>query len=282
MTAKRKALGKGLSALLGDAPLARAGTQNIPVDKIQANPFQPRQDFDEASLQELARSIQEVGLIQPIVVRKKDDQTYELIAGERRLRAVKLLGWKTIPAFIRDIHEDTQLLELALVENLQRQDLNPLEVALTYARLIDEFGYTHEALAQKVGKDRTTITNYLRLLNLPPEIQASLRDGQITMGHARALLALEDAQLQKQLWREIIERNLSVRETERRVQQLKQARKKKTTSPSPFARELQEKIAQRLNLPIQVTGRSPRRGRIIIQFRSEEELNRLLKLLGIS
>ncbi len=282
MTPKKKGLGKGLEALLGDAVKARASVHNIPIDKIKTNPYQPRTEFDEESIRELAQSISAVGLIQPLVVRKLPDGTFQLIAGERRLRALKELGWATAPAYVRDVDEDINMLELALIENLQREDLNPMEIAITYQRLIEECQYTHEELAKRVGKDRSTVTNYIRLLQLEPEIQVAVRDGQISMGHARALLGLSDKETRLKLLKEIIEKGLSVRQIEELVKktQLKKSNTSKTKH-IPIFEEVSQKLSEKWAVPVKVQGRSPKKGKIVIEFRSEDEFRKILDLLGI-
>ncbi len=284
MTPKKRGLGKGLEALLGDAVKARASVHNIPIDKIKTNPYQPRVEFDEESINELARSIESVGLIQPLVVRKLPDGTFQLIAGERRLRALKKLGWATAPAYVRDIDDDINMLELALIENLQREDLNPMEIAITYQRLIDECQYTHEELARRVGKDRSTVTNYIRLLQLEPEIQAALRDGKITMGHARALLGLHDKEARLGLLKQILEKGLSVRQVEALVKDAhtkQKTRKSTQTRQNPLFEKISESLSKRWSVPVRVQGRSPKKGKIIIEFRSEDEFKKLVDLLGI-
>ncbi|HQW23059.1 MAG TPA: ParB/RepB/Spo0J family partition protein, partial [Bacteroidia bacterium] len=224
MTIKKSALGKGLSALLESndtdvtsnlSPAATGGVvgsiAQIPLEQIEPNPFQPRVDFDDTALGELAASIKEQGIIQPITVRKLGYDKYQIISGERRYKASKLGGLKTIPAYIR-VANDQGMLEMAIVENIQRQDLNSLEVALSYKRLIDECGLTQEELSERLGKNRSTVTNFLRLLKLPPDIQASVRDGKISMGHARAILGVDDIDKQLYIYREILNKNLSVRD----------------------------------------------------------------------
>ncbi len=224
-------LGKGLGALLndsedikkdlpekavGDIPAKQTrgeGIGTIQVDKIKINPFQPRTDFDEEALHELSESIKLQGLIQPITVRKNDDGTYQLISGERRLRASKLAGLVEIPAYVRTAN-DQQMLEMALIENIQRENLNAIEVALSFQRMIDEVGLKQEELGERVSKNRTTVTNYLRLLRLPPVIQAAIRDGQLSMGHARAIVGLNEVDKQLYVYREIVQKGLSVRKTE--------------------------------------------------------------------
>ncbi len=282
MTPKKKGLGKGLEALLGDAVKARASVHNIPIDKIKTNPYQPRTEFDEESIKELAQSIEAVGLIQPLVVRKLPDGTFQLIAGERRLRALKELGWATAPAYVRDVDDDINMLELALIENLQREDLNPMEIAITYQRLIEECQYTHEELAKRVGKDRSTVTNYIRLLQLEPEIQAALRDGQISMGHARALLGISDKETRLKLLQAITEKGLSVRQVEDLVKKAQQGKPNDTkTKRIPIFEEVSQKLSEKWAVPVKVQGRSPKKGKIVIEFRSEDEFRKIIDLFGI-
>jgi ParB family chromosome partitioning protein len=252
---KKAALGKGLSALLPQMPPADVGEEgvesaeaprsrlynfedrlrlagrvaDVEVDAIRPNPYQPRKDFSEESLDELAASIRQLGIIQPITVRGLGNGRFELIAGERRLRAARRAGLKKVPAFIREADTET-MLEMALVENVQREDLNPVEVALGYQRLIEEVGLTQEEVADKVGKNRATVSNALRLLRLPPRIQASLRDGSISAGHARALVSLDEEPVQLQLHRQILDRGLSVRDVERLV---REHREPKASSERP-------------------------------------------------
>lgn len=228
MTLKRPALGRGLGALIDDSKyekktveevISSGSITEIEIDKIEVNPFQPRTDFDEEALLELSVSIRELGIIQPITVRKIDNDKFQIISGERRFRASKLAGLTALPAFVRDVN-DQSMLELALVENIQREDLNAIEVAITYQRLIDECSLTQESLSERIGKKRSTITNYLRLLKLPVELQAGIRDKLITFGHARALITIEDAEKQLALFNRAIEESLSVREVEKLVREI--------------------------------------------------------------
>lgn len=232
--AKKRALGRGLSALLNDPEneIKSASDKNadkvvghiveLELDTIEVNPFQPRTSFNEDTLQELASSIKELGVIQPITVRKIEMNKYQLVSGERRFRASKLLGLETIPAYIR-IANDQESLEMALVENIQRQDLDPIEIALSYQRLIDEINLTQEQMSERVGKKRSTITNYLRLLKLDPIVQTGMRDGFISMGHGRALINIDDPEKQIEVYQQIVSDSLSVRDTEQLV--------KKTQNP---------------------------------------------------
>jgi len=228
MTIKRPALGRGLGALIDDSKyekktveevISTGSITEIDIENIEVNPFQPRTHFDEEALGELAASIRELGIIQPITVRKLAEGSFQLISGERRFRASKIAGLKAIPAFVRDVN-DQSMLELALVENIQREDLDAIEIAITYQRLIDECTLTQEALSERVGKKRSSITNYLRLLRLPAEIQAGIRDKRIAFGHAKALINIEDKEKQLNLFKRTIEEELSVRDTEKYAREI--------------------------------------------------------------
>jgi ParB family chromosome partitioning protein len=299
MSIKRNALGKGLSALLensdtditsknsvSEGTSAVAGSvANIPVDQVESNPFQPRTDFEEEALIELSESIKEQGIIQPITVRKLGYDKYQLISGERRLKASRLAGLKSIPAYIR-IANDQNMLEMALVENIQRQDLNAIEIAISYKRLTDECSLTQEELSTRVGKNRTTVTNYMRLLRLPPEIQVSIRDGKITMGHARAILGIEDLTKQLSVYRDILSKQLSVRE----VEDLARANGNNSTgskASSPAGNNLsfeftkiQNVLSSHFGTKIQLKRNGNGSGRISIPFDNDEDLNRILELLN--
>ena len=250
---KKQALGRGLSALLKEtAEVTSASEKNadklvgtileIELKNIEVNPFQPRTYFDEEALEELANSIKELGVIQPITVRKLSENKFQLVSGERRFRASKLIGNSTIPAYIR-LANDQEMLEMALVENIQRKNLDPIEVALSYQRLIDEIKLTQEELSTRVGKKRSTVTNYLRLLKLDPIIQTGMRDGFISMGHGRALINIESTKDQLEIYEKILRNKLSVRQTEDLVRSLKsgkQPEKKKTTVPSAILNSIQD------------------------------------------
>src|SRR5690554_2497854 len=291
---KKQALGRGLSALLKDpandiqsvtdknAEQLVGNIVELDVETIEINPFQPRSNFNEESLQELASSITELGIIQPITVRKIDFNKYQLISGERRLRASKLANLKTIPAYIR-IANDNDSLMMALVENIQRHDLDPIEVALSYQRLIDEIGLTQEQMSEKVGKKRSTITNYLRLLKLDPIIQTGMRDGFISMGHGRALINIEDHDAQIDIYRKVVRQTLSVRETETLVKAYQERIQPKTTKKTGKSFELPEEskkvFADYFGAKIEVKATANGKGKIIIPFHSAEDFNRLLKLI---
>ncbi|WP_224490048.1 ParB/RepB/Spo0J family partition protein [Robertkochia flava] len=293
---KKQALGRGLSALLKDPEndIQSAEDKNadqvvgniveLDLETIEVNPFQPRTNFNEETLQELAVSIKELGVIQPITVRKVDFNKYQLVSGERRLRASKLAGLKSVPAYIR-IANDQESLEMALVENIQRQDLDPIEVALSYQRLLDEIEITQEQLSDRVGKKRSTITNYLRLLKLDPIIQTGMRDGFVSMGHGRALINIESKQDQIQIYEKIISHSLSVRETEKLVRDY-QLKKETGETKKPAAAEMPEYVSDNLDSlteylssKVDVKVAKNGKGRLIIPFHSKEDFLRLAKLL---
>lgn len=291
---KKQALGRGLSALLKDpdndiksvedknADKVVGSTIELDIDSIEINPFQPRTNFNEETLQELAASIKELGVIQPITVRKLDFNTYQLISGERRLRASKLIGMKTIPAYIR-LANDNESLVMALVENIQRHDLDPIEVAISYQRLIDEINLTQEELSERVGKKRSTITNYLRLLKLDPIIQTGMRDGFISMGHGRALINIENQDIQSDIYHKVVTQNLSVRETEALVKNYQESLKPKTAKPKGNGFDIKEDekkaFANYFGTKVDVKVAGNGKGKITIPFHSEEDFNRILKLI---
>ncbi|MBB5396587.1 ParB/RepB/Spo0J family partition protein [Mucilaginibacter sp. AK015] len=303
-TEKRNALGKGLSALLNDSPsvlpyksnnagekvnsssvsgLDSLGSVNeIRISEIEVNPFQPRTEFDEQALADLAASIKLQGLIQPITVRKVSAHAYQLISGERRLRASKIAGLTQIPAYVRTAN-DQQMLEMALIENIQRENLNAIEVALSFQRMIDECSLKQEELGDRVSKNRSTVTNYLRLLKLPPAIQASLRDGAITMGHAKALLAVEDPAAQLYIHQQIIKQELSVRKVEEMVREMQKAPvKKEGKQPEPLSYQLQkveDDLASKFSTRVKLKVTSQGNGSIEIPFLSEDDLGRILEML---
>ena len=288
MIERRPALGKGLSALIPDAPpeAPRASPNEVDIDLLAPNEHQPRQQFDEARLEELAASIRARGIIQPILVRRQG-RSYHIIAGERRWRAAQRAGLLKVPVVVRDVPEGSgeQLLELALIENLQRENLNPLEEAAAYQRLADQFGLTQEQIAAAVGKDRSSIANMLRLLKLPEEVRSDLSSGAISMGHARAILALADAAAQRHAAREVIARGLSVRDAEALVRRLARGtpdpeigRTPETTPAEPpkdvHTRAAEEKMRFALGTQVRIVRRGER-GTIEIDFGSEDELNRI-------
>jgi ParB family transcriptional regulator, chromosome partitioning protein len=279
---KRPALGKGLSALIPDAPVPRLTPAEVDIDLLSPNEYQPRRHPDEARLDDLARSIRSNGVIQPIVVRKVD-QGYRIITGERRWRAAQRAGLARVPIVVRDVPpgQETQLLELALVENIQREDLNPIEEAAAYDRLSQQFGLTQEEIAAAVGKDRSSIANCVRLLKLPEEVRAEIAGGRLTMGHARAALALPDEAAQRRLAREVIARNLSVRETEALVKKLTNpAAGTPAAPPAPdvHTRAAEERLRLALGTRVRIARRA-RGGTIEIDFTSDDELQRLYQQL---
>ena len=293
---KKQALGRGLSALLKDpdndiksvedknADKVVGSIIELDIDSIEINPFQPRTNFNEETLQELAKSIKELGVIQPITVRKLEFNKFQLISGERRLRATKLIGLTTIPAYIR-LANDNESLVMALVENIQRHDLDPIEVAISYQRLIEEISLTQEELSERVGKKRSTITNYLRLLKLDPIIQTGIRDGFISMGHGRALISIEDQDIQSDIYHKVVTQNLSVRETESLVKNYQDSLKPKTaktTKDFGFDIEEEEKkvFANYFGTKVEVKVAGNGKGKITIPFHSEEDFNRILKLIN--
>ncbi len=298
MSAKRKnALGRGLGALLNDSPTnaptlprrASVSTSNsineIPVEGIEVNPYQPRTHFNEEALNELKDSIKAQGIIQPITVRKLAANSYQLISGERRLQASKLAGLKKIPAYIRSAN-DRQMLEMALIENIQRADLNSIEVALSYQRLISECDLKQEELGDRVGKKRSTVTNYLRLLKLPPDVQASIRDGNISMGHARALIGIENIDSLLEVFKKVIQQELSVRKTEELVRLLASgdsaSAKPAVKEKSAEIQKLQLGLSSHFGSKIQIKADNKNKGEIKIPFVSTQDLNRILEILDIS
>lgn len=291
MGEKRKALGKGLAALLKDpnedvqtveekgADEVIRSISELPIERIQANPYQPRTFFDEESLNELAVSIRELGVIQPITVRRIKKKKYELISGERRLRASKLAGLSQIPAYIR-LADDQGMLEMALVENIQRKELDAVEVALSYQRLMDECGITQEEVSQRVGKKRSTVTNYLRLLKLPPIIQAGLRDQMLSMGHARALVNIVDEKDQLSIYKTLITNGLNVRQVEDEVQRLndeKTGKKERRSSTLRVNRSLSGELSELIGSGVKVKERQGNPGgELVISFKDDQELERIL------
>lgn len=255
------------------------GTNRIPVDEIETNPKQPRRDFDEKALQELAESIKLHDIIQPVTVSKLPSGKYRLISGERRLRAAKLAGIKDIPAYIRQAN-DSQLLELALLENLQREDLNAMEISLSYKRMMEELDYTQEQVAERMGKDRSTVANFIRLLKLPPDIQLAVRNGELSMGHARALVNVDTIDKQLYIFKEIKEKGLSVRQTEALVRNLyKQNGAVKKSSKShlaPAFQRIEDKLASHFSTRVKLRHSRNGSGQIIIDYYSQEELNKIL------
>ena len=290
MAHKRNALGRGLDALLSMDEVQTGGSSSIneiELSKISVNPNQPRREFDPVALQELADSIAEIGIIQPVTLRQMDDGNYQLIAGERRFRASQLAGLTSIPAYIRTA-DDENVMEMALIENIQREDLNSMEIALAYQHLLDQYGLTQERLSERVGKKRTTIANYLRLLKLPAPIQIGLKNKQIDMGHARALVTLGDPKLQVRLFEEILEHGYSVRKVEELVKALSQGETVRSGGRALAAKQpklpaeydaLKQQLSRFFQAKVQLTCSGKGKGRISIPFGSEEELERIIGIL---
>ena len=288
-TQRRNALGRGLDALLSMDDVKTEGSSSIneiELAKISVNPNQPRREFDETALQELADSIAEIGIIQPITLRKVSDNEYQIIAGERRYRASQRAGLKTIPAYIRTA-DDENMMEMALIENIQREDLNAVEIALAYQHLLDQYELTQERLSERIGKNRTTIANYLRLLKLPAPIQMALQNKQLDMGHARALISLDDPKLQVKIFEEIQEHGYSVRKVEEIVKSLSEgeAVKSGTRKITPKRAKLPEEfnlLKQQLSgffsTKVQLTCSEKGKGKISIPFSNEEELERIMEI----
>jgi ParB family transcriptional regulator, chromosome partitioning protein len=292
---KKKALGRGLNALLSDSekderlesdlpivhPSPSGSISEIPVGQIEVNPFQPRTHFDQDALLELAESIKVHGIIQPITVRRMSRDQYQLISGERRYQASRLAGLETIPAYVRSA-DDQQMLEMSLIENIQRENLNAIEIALSYQRLISECNLSQEQLGGRVGKNRATVTNYLRLLKLPPDIQIAVRDNRITMGHARAIINVENPEQQLMIFKKILAEDLSVRKVEELVRGLAgEVEKTKPATPSTANREisnLQSQLSSHFGTRVVVKS-DGKKGEIKIPFLSVEDLNRILDIL---
>lgn len=293
----REALGKGIRSLLQNmdtdlqksplavkehAPASPAGIERIPLEQIHANAEQPRRDFDQQALDELTASIKLHDVIQPVTVTRTGAHSYKLISGERRLRAARAAGLKDIPAYVRQAGEDT-MLELALLENLQREDLNAIEIALSFRRLMDECDFTQEQLASRVSKDRSTVTNYLRLLKLPPDIQAAVRNATLTMGHARTLISLDAVEKQLYLFNQIIKNSLSVRQTEALVRRMNQPVKQPVgaakNSLIPSLKKIEDNLASQFSTKVKLQVNKNGKGNIVIEFYSNEELNHILHML---
>jgi len=294
MKTKKSALGKGLSAILESPETDITSSDisgnyvvgaiaNISLDKIEANPFQPRNTFEKHSLNELAASIVEQGIIQPVTVRKMGYDKYQLISGERRFRAAKLAGLEFVPTFIR-VANDQQMLEMALIENIHREDLNSMDIAISYQRLIEECHITQEILSERIGKDRTTIANYIRLLKLPPDIQVAIKDEKISMGHARAIINIDNVDVQLQILQAIVSKNLSVRDVERIVKELNgQAMPKAKTTKSPALPQkhfsIKNELSEQFGIKVDIRRNTKGKGSIVIPFSSEKEFDRIVSLL---
>lgn len=283
----RKVLGRGLSALLSETtPQVSEDLKEIDIDQIEPNNLQPRTRFDEAQLEELAQSIKANGIVQPILVRRIGGEKYQLVAGERRWRAAQRAGLQKLPAVIREVPDD-RMLELALIENIQRQELNAIEEAHAYKRLIETLGLTQETVAQRVGRDRTFVTNYLRLLRLPEDIQQLVEENKISMGHARALLGIDDPDKQRELALYIVQQSLSVRETERAIKRIVANNTQEEILPvkaeDPHYRAAEDKLRRRFGTKVRIlpsnTGEG---GKIEIQYYNEQDLQRLYEQLGAS
>ena len=287
---KKQALGRGLSALLDDPEreIRSASDVNadqvvgniieLEVDKIEVNPYQPRTHFNEQAIGELAESIKSLGIIQPVTVRKVDRNQYQLVTGERRYRAAKSIGFDRIPAYVR-IANDQEALEMALVENIQRRDLDPIEIALSYQRLIDEIQLTQNQLSERVGKKRSTVANYIRLLKLDPIVQTGMRDGFLSMGHGRALINVEESEKQLEIYEKIIARTLSVRETELLVQKSKKSQSAGTSKALKplFYNDAANELKSYFNTTVTIKGNNKGKGNIQIPFNSQEDLNYIIK-----
>ncbi len=292
---KRNALGRGLGALLDDSISFDAADSlaspaelmaEIPISQIEANPYQPRTDFDLEALKELAESIKVQGIIQPVTLRKLGPRQYQLIAGERRLQASQIAGLTTIPSYVKAVN-DQQMLEMALIENIQRENLNAMEIAVSYQRLLTECDLKQEELGERVGKNRTTVNNYLRLLKLPPDIQIGLRDQKISMGHARALVNVDNIEVQLALFRKIVKEELSVRKSEALVRayvtgtSAKASDESRESAEEPALKQLREKLRSHFGSKVELKVGANRRGEIRIPFINTEDLNRILEIIDI-
>jgi ParB family chromosome partitioning protein len=286
---KKNSLGRGLGALIDTSPEKAEANEafksisEIPISEIEANPFQPRTEFDEESLQELASSIRKLGIIQPITVRELRHGKYQIITGERRWRAASIAGLETITTYIRTA-DDQGLLEMALVENIQRKDLNPMEVAISYQRLVEEIGMTQEDLSERVGKKRSTITNYIRLLKLPPEIQLAIREEKLSMGHARAIINVEDKDIQMKILNKILSAELSVRATEELVRKRTESKNniseydEKSSLPKEYE-DLRNHLSRFFEATVEFKRNNKGTGKIVIPFASDEDLERIVGIL---
>ena len=288
---RKQVLGRGLSALLNDpdnnidtvddknAEQVVGSIIDLPIENISNNPFQPRTHFNEEAIKELSSSIRELGVIQPVTVRKMKGDQYQLVSGERRLRASKAAGLEKIPAYVR-LANDQESLEMALVENIQRQDLDPIEIGLSYQRLIDEIQLTQDQLSERVGKKRSTITNYIRLLKLDPIVQTGIRDNFITMGHGRALINVEDTKLQLELYKKIVKKGLSVRSVETLVRSLKNPKTNTSTYAAPFIKQAAKDLERIFDTPVSVTANDAGKGHLKITFESQEKLQHILNKIN--
>ncbi|HIT16182.1 MAG TPA: ParB/RepB/Spo0J family partition protein [Candidatus Avimuribaculum pullicola] len=288
MTNKRTALGRGLDSLISMDDIQTSGSSainEIPISQISPNPEQPRSTFDEESLEELAASIREIGIIQPLTLRSTGGDSYQIISGERRFRAAKIAGLDSVPAYVRTAN-DSEMTEMALIENIQREDLNAIEIALTFKKLIDQYSLTQERLSERIGKKRATIANFLRLLKLPAEVQLGLRDKLIDMGHARALLAVEKPSMQLKLYNEILKKGLSVRQVEALAKQYNEKSEVETAETQQSANHLttrdydilKKHLSATFHTPVKFSCDAAGKGKITFPFQNEEELERLISI----
>ena len=289
MSTQKKALGRGLGALIPSRPAAEpaaaapaqvhgSGLAEVPIDQISPNPYQPRKTFNDASIEELARSVREHGIIQPLVVTRVSDNKYRLIAGERRFRAAQKAGLTVVPVVVKETMADGDVLQVALIENIQREDLNPIEEAYAYHQLHEEFGLTQEEISRRVGKERSTVANFLRLLRLPDPVKKLLAAGQLSMGHARAILAVEPAKKQEQLAERVVKRNLNVRQTEMLASESSPKAEQPEKEKDIFTRDAEDKLTRTLRSKVEID-RKRRGGVIHVRFGSEDELIRLVEEL---
>ncbi|SRR6056297_33346 len=293
---KKKELGKGIRALLSNAEHSASKSEQqeivkelsshiamIPLHQIEINPFQPRTQFDEEELVALAQSIRTHGIIQPLTLRRLGPDSFQIISGERRFRASSEAGLEEVPAYIR-LANDQEMLEMALVENIQRQDLNAIEVAISYQRLMDECNLTHDALSERVGKNRSTVTNYIRLLKLSPEIQQAIKERKLSMGHARALAGMSNVDQQLFVFKSVLDKGLSVRATEKLIQSIHNDKKSSSTKRSevhPEIRKIQDRLTDRLSAPIKIQRNNKGKGKIVISFEDDDRLNEILDILDV-
>ena len=285
MAIKRNALGRGLDSLISMDDVQPSGSSainEIAIDLIKPNPDQPRINFDEEALEELATSIRELGIIQPLTLRSAEAGTYMIISGERRYRAAKLAGLDTVPAYVRTAN-DSELTEMALIENIQREDLNAIEIALTFRKLIDQYNLTQERLSERIGKKRATIANFLRLLKLPAEVQLGLRDKAVDMGHARALLSLEKPTMQLKLYNEILKKGLSVRQVEQRAKEMNEEGSTEPKAPAKKVNNadydvLKQHLSKSFGVAVSFACNKDGKGKISFPFKNEEELERIIRI----
>lgn len=285
MAIKRNALGRGLDSLISMDDVQPSGSSainEIAIDLIKPNPDQPRINFDEEALEELATSIRELGIIQPLTLRSAEAGTYMIISGERRYRAAKLAGLDTVPAYVRTAN-DSELTEMALIENIQREDLNAIEIALTFRKLIDQYNLTQERLSERIGKKRATIANFLRLLKLPAEVQLGLRDKAVDMGHARALLSVEKPTMQLKLYNEILKKGLSVRQVEQRAKEMNEEGSTEPKAPAKKVNNadydvLKQHLSKSFGVAVSFTCNKDGKGKISFPFKNEEELERIIRI----